>query len=386
VVIFYYSGHGSQSHTPPELWFIEPGHLDETLVCCDSRLPGSFDLADNELAVLTHRIAERNPHILVILDSCHSGSGTRAQAQFSDVKVRRVATETRVRPVESYLTSPDELKNALGDGIAHENGRAGFRLPVGRHILMAACREDEEAKEAAVDGQARGVFSSCLSQSIEAMGTRFTYRDLYKRVNALVRVKASKQSPLIETTDIQDLDAEFLDGAIQTHAPYFSISFDNTFGWVIDGGAVHGVPEPTANATTRLAVFPVALQIDQRLDLAQSIGDAVVLERLAARSKIKLKLSGDAPSEALTYEGVITALPLPQLQVHITGDLPALDVLRKALSTSGPEGTGSVFVRETDSAGDLYVIAKSDGYQIMRPADERPFSTYIPSGHQERTA
>lgn len=371
VVIFYYSGHGSQSHTPPELWFLEPDHLDETLVCCDSRLPGNFDLADKELAVLIHGIAEHNPHILIILDSCHSGSGTRAQAQFSDVKVRRVATESRVRPVESYLGSPDELKNALGDGVDRKNGRVGFRLPIGRHVLMAACREDEEAKETTFDGQARGVFSSCLAQSIEAMGTQFTYRDLYKRVSALVRVRASKQSPLIDTTDNQDLDAEFLDGAIQTHAPYFTISFDKTLGWVIDGGAVHGIPAPTAGAT-RFAVFPVASQIDQRLDLSQSIGDAVVVERLAARSKIELKMTGDAPSEALTYKGAITALPLPQLQVQITGDPAGLDILRKALFSSGPEGTESLFVRETDSAGDLHVVAKSDCYQIMRPADERP--------------
>lgn len=372
VVIFYYSGHGSQSHTPPELWFLEPDHLDETLVCCDSRLPGNFDLADKELAVLIHGIAERNPHILIVLDSCHSGSGTRAQAQFSDVKVRRVATETRVRPVESYLASRDELKNALGDSVEHENGRAGFRLPIGRHVLMAACREDEEAKEITVDGEARGVFSSCLAQSIEAMGTRFTYRDLYKRVSALVRVRASKQSPLIDTTDTQDLDAEFLDGAIQTHAPYFTISFDKTVGWVIDGGAVHGIPAPTAGATTRLAVFPAASQIDQRLDLSQSIGDAVVTERLAARSKIELKMTGDTPSEALTYKCAITALPLPQLQIQMTGEPSALDVLRKALSNSGPDGTESLFVRESTSAGDLHAIAKADGYQIMRPADERP--------------
>src|SRR5262245_27246211 len=40
VALFYYSGHGSQERTPPEFWYLEPDHLDETLVCYDSRLPG----------------------------------------------------------------------------------------------------------------------------------------------------------------------------------------------------------------------------------------------------------------------------------------------------------------------------------------------------------
>jgi pimeloyl-ACP methyl ester carboxylesterase len=386
VVIFYYSGHGSQSHTPPELWFLEPDHLDETLVCHDSRLPGNFDLADKELAVLIDGVASRNPHILVILDSCHSGSGTRAPLQSSDSKVRRMATETRVRPVESYLAPPYELRRALSDGVTNFTGRAGFRLPVGRHILMAACREDEEAKETAADGQARGVFSSCLAQCIEAMGTRFTYRDLFKRVNALVRIRAAKQSPLIETTDARDLDAEFLSGAIQTHKPYFTISFDKALGWVIDGGAVHGIPAPSAAETTLLAVFPIASQIDQQFDLAESIGGASVVDRLAARSKIDLKLTNGEPSEILTYKGVITSLPLPQLQVHITGDPTGIDLLRTALSSAGPQGNASLFVRESISTTDLRVIAKSDGYQIMRPADERALVVDVPGVTLESAA
>ena len=37
VVLFYYSGHGSQELAPKEFWYLEPDHLDETLVCYDSR-------------------------------------------------------------------------------------------------------------------------------------------------------------------------------------------------------------------------------------------------------------------------------------------------------------------------------------------------------------
>jgi uncharacterized caspase-like protein len=95
VALFYYSGHGSQERTPPEFWYLEPDRLDETLVCYDSRLADNYDLADKELAKLIAAVAARGAHVLVILDSCHSGSGTRTTASAG---VRRVQTDLRERP------------------------------------------------------------------------------------------------------------------------------------------------------------------------------------------------------------------------------------------------------------------------------------------------
>ena len=81
VALFYYSGHGSQAPSPPEFWHLEPDRLDETLVCWDSRLaePNHWDLADKELAQLIAEVAVSGAHVVVILDCCHSGSGTRCR-------------------------------------------------------------------------------------------------------------------------------------------------------------------------------------------------------------------------------------------------------------------------------------------------------------------
>ncbi len=62
IALFYYSGHGSQEQAPEEFWKIEPDHLDETLVCYDSRNPGSWDLADKEIAKLIGEVAAQGPH------------------------------------------------------------------------------------------------------------------------------------------------------------------------------------------------------------------------------------------------------------------------------------------------------------------------------------
>jgi hypothetical protein len=60
IALFYFSGHGSQQGTADEFRYLEPDGKDETLVCWDSRQPGSWDLADKELAFLLARVAAKD--------------------------------------------------------------------------------------------------------------------------------------------------------------------------------------------------------------------------------------------------------------------------------------------------------------------------------------
>ena len=93
-VIFYYSGHGGQTKSPPEFLRYEPDGYDEGLVCHDSRTPGNWDLADKELAQLISDTAQNDPHIVVILDCCHSGSGTRALEEASSDASQTIFCDT----------------------------------------------------------------------------------------------------------------------------------------------------------------------------------------------------------------------------------------------------------------------------------------------------
>jgi caspase domain-containing protein len=226
VALFYYSGHGSQERTPPEFWHLEPDRLNETIVCYDSRLADNFDLADKELAKLIAGVAARGAHVLVILDCCHSGSGTRAT---ESVGVRRAPTDLRERPLSSFLVTPDEVAalTAQGESRNIAEARSGrVKLPRGRHIVMSACREDEEAKETYADGLMRGAFSYFLIHTLQRAEAGLTYRDLYKRVSALTPTRVARQSPLIEAPTARELDQPFLGGAIQAHPPYFTAKFD----------------------------------------------------------------------------------------------------------------------------------------------------------------
>ena len=178
VALFYYSGHGSQEQSPPEFWHVEPDRLNETLVCWDSRTEGGWDLADKELAKLIAELDAKSPHIVLILDCCHSGSGTRGESL--ETAVRRLQTDYRRRPLDTYLFAPEELTKLAESRAPSEPQRDWLNLPTGRHIVFSACLDSEEAKEYYGDGQHRGAFSYFLLQTLAQTNGSLTYRDLFK--------------------------------------------------------------------------------------------------------------------------------------------------------------------------------------------------------------
>ncbi len=145
VAFFYYSGHGSEENAPPEFWHLEPTRKNQTLVCHDSRSSeAAWDLADKELGHLIGQVAAGKPdlHTLVILDSCHSGSGTR---DLSEDGVRMTAADLRQRTLSDYIVSLDAVESVAGEN--------WYRPPEGRHILLAACRPNELARERVIDNE-----------------------------------------------------------------------------------------------------------------------------------------------------------------------------------------------------------------------------------------
>lgn len=388
VALFYYSGHGSQEAAPPEFWAIEPDKRDETLVCYDSRTNGRYDLADKELGKLIGEVSERGPHVVVILDCCHSGSGTRNS---DEVDVRRAPIDLRERPIESFIVTPDELAQAAADKLGQAATRSVDRsasgwgaATQGKPVLLAACRAEEEAKEYNGGGQRRGAFSYFLTSTLERTGGQITYRDLFSRASALVRSNIALQVPQLEVGEVPDLDRPFLGGAVSEPSQYFTLSNDRNLGWVIDGGAVHGVlgPQPGASGdqTTKLALFPFTSTAEQLRNPGQSIGEAQVREVLPDRSPVTLTLrSGAQPDTALTFKAIVTDVPTVALAVELLGDEAAVTLVKEALAKSSPDGGPSVYVRVA-SAGEtprLRVNARDGAYSIERPADSYPLTADV---------
>ena len=381
IVLFYYAGHGSREEAPREFWDFQPDRLNETLVCYDSRSEGGWDLADKELSKLISEVAQNNPQITIILDCCHSGSGSRDP--FQETNVREFSADERQRSLDTFIFSPEEIQNLKSS----YQRASGWSLVTGKHILFASCREQEKAKEYnGDDGQTRGAFCYFLTEALKKAKGNLTYRDLFKQINALVRSKVQNQSPQLEATNPKDLDQLFLGGAISDRSPYYTISHHKEYGWVIDGGAVHGVPLPVGEETMHLALFPIETRGESLRKLSDKIAEAKVTQVLPQLSKVEITSSIGLDREQ-TFKAVITALPLPPKTVRFEGETEGVQLLREALQNIGDNGEPSVYVREVEDTGkvEFKVLAHRGRYIITRPADGFPLAS-LTQGYNQSSA
>lgn len=370
VALFYYSGHGSQEPAPPEFWDIEPDHRNETLVCWDSRQAEGRDLADKELGYLIYEAAQQGAHVVVVLDCCHSGSGTRDAYPTGDV--RWAPADERPRPLSDYLFA--------GQRDIQSGGWSN--LPQGRHVLLAACRPEQRAREYDADGKVWGTFSYFLRQALEGISGELTYHDLFKQAQARTLVNAPDQAPQLEASHPEDLDRPFLGGAVRPRPQVYTASH-NGFEWVLDGGALHGLQSTQGQEATSLALFPLEASGEALRDLTQAVAQAILIEALPEKSR--LQITQGSLDRQRSYKALVTGLPLPPLGVLLEGDEAGLALVRQALAGGAPGGGASLYVQEASEGARLRLLAKQNTYTITYPSQERPLAARL-SGYDMANA
>lgn len=361
VALFYYSGHGSQAPAPVEFWPFEPDHKNETLVLYDSRQTGSWDLADKELAYLIEKLSATRAHVLIILDCCHAGSGTREA--WEETNSRWQAPDERLRPAGSFLFETSYLGTRSLEKTSPGSGWAV--LPQGRHVLLAACRDTQTAKEYFADEKSWGAFSYFLRTALERYKGELTYYQVFQ--HALARVSASifDQTPQLEAGETDDIHLRFLGGALQPKPVAFTVSYQQGV-WQINAGEVSGLPHPHGSETTHLAIYPLGGTA------AQMLGNATLKMVQLAVSTIELQ-AGLILDTTQTYEALITQISLPRLPVSLAGDDNGLALIREMLEKS-------LYIHETQAKGTLRLSARSGQYEISRPVDNRSLVN-IPPGY-----
>ena len=372
IALFYYSGHGGQEKAPEEFWHLEPDRLDETLVCYDSRTPGNHDLADKELRYLLAQVAKKNPRIIVILDCCHSSSGTRNIAQ----GVRLAPEDRRDRALSSFIFAKDAtFNNLLFTSEKVEKKKTGLDLPKGRHILLAACRDYQYAREyQGDDSETRGAFSYFLLKSLEQTNGGLSYLDLARNIEALIKGNVRDQVPQLEATNSEDLKELFLGDAIPERPFYFTLSYNtqsNNKVWEIDGGVIQGIPKSSSDDKTLLAMFPVGSKPDDLKQLSKALGEAKVTEVLTQKSKVEITQGLENLHPDRSYWAVVTSLPLEPLKVYIEGKESGIESAQKALNKAN-FGQKSLYIKQLENStdADLNLLVRDGQYEIIQ--DERP--------------
>ncbi|MEM6764179.1 MAG: caspase family protein [Bacteroidota bacterium] len=381
VALFYYSGHGSQEHAHQVFWATEPDRLNETIVCYDSRTADGMDLADKELATLIEVVADKNPHILVIMDCCNSGSGTRSIREEDEVTfVPRMLKDTSSaqRSLDSYILPKSAVtaRGTLGVSEVQE-----ITLPQSRHITLSAAHSFELAKETRLGGTRRGVFTYSLLEVLNQARGPLSYADVMRRVRGLVTQRTFDQNPQLYVYQEGDMDLPFLGGAITDSQDYYLLSFHAEHGWTIDAGAVHGIAGPDIhNATTELAVFEEHLP-DADMTVSRSMGKLRVTGVQVGFSQVEW-IGGNSANTSLTYKTRVISTPQSSIKVFLGGDdQQGMDTIQDVFTSQDPLYLDRV---EGFEEADYLVLAKRDirtfkekqvggdevpGFFINRPTD-----------------
>lgn len=164
VLVFSYSGHGTSI---PDQNSDESDFYDEALYVYDGAI------LDDELREIFKSIPS-GVQVIVILDSCFSGTATRVLLKES----------TRRKYIELYPIEPDMKK------------RKGFLVEEAmKEILLSGCGDDEYSYDAFINGRYNGAFTR---YAIDTTRENLSYEDFINELGQKLPSRDYPQTPQLE--------------------------------------------------------------------------------------------------------------------------------------------------------------------------------------------
>lgn len=222
IFVFHYSGHGtlfpdkfSEEKDETKLIYMEAPDdagvmeviyerdtYDSALVPYDARLrtsgkPWRNLILDDELYAILGAITRKGAQVVLISDSCHSGSIDKAKTSDVTRRAESLATVFGVRRFsELDIEEPTETRSTRTPPPAK-----------GLYLAMTGSQDDEFSLDARINGVPMGLFTATLLSKIPAAAPRkpvtMTYEGLMKLVSPAVAEQAGKwdnnQNPQLRT-------------------------------------------------------------------------------------------------------------------------------------------------------------------------------------------
>jgi hypothetical protein len=189
-VVFWYCGHGSRIQDASKR---ELHGLDNSLVAVDSRArspDGAYDISDDELHTLLQELATITDRIVLVTDSCHSGSSFRGSNSADEERAGVRFASHGIAPLSPELVAPIWQDRSILDDDSPE------RRSIERHFVhIAACAPWELAGERKRKGRAFGLLTWHLVRALERAQPDETWRQVIEQVQLLVREERAGQTP-----------------------------------------------------------------------------------------------------------------------------------------------------------------------------------------------
>jgi hypothetical protein len=202
LLVFHFSGHGSQV---PDVEGDEEDGKDEVLCPFDFDWSSGF-IKDDDLAGFVAAL-KKGVRLEIILDSCHSGTGTR-----------ELVVDRRSLPVNGlgsldaaslwgsvhcirprYLAPPPDVALRADAIFGRElRLRRIARTEPMNHVLWSACRDSQYSADAEIGGRPAGAFTYYFCRHVRDTQGRVTREQLLKLVRASLKHEGYSQVPQLE--------------------------------------------------------------------------------------------------------------------------------------------------------------------------------------------
>ena len=321
VIWFHFSGHGTEAPSAKEFWELEPNQLDQSLLCYKERDAENFALLrDKEIAALLYETAYQDeqgqpkepPHIVLSLDCCHSGSGSR---DMNDEIVYRYTDFFSPQDLEESETDQPPLLRSYADGFYQKilDQKKQVEIPLVPHLLLSAC----DSTQLAADRPEGGIFTLSLLAALQSSPNKLTYSDLYLQSKIYVeQERGEDQSPCFDIYGNFNPYRRFLGNSSLRSADLYQISYHQD-AWEINCGAIHGIPISIKQAI-QIEVWEKGDIITKgEINSVGALESPIFIEEEELLDKQKL------------YQASIQFLPLPPEIVWIHGDQAGVELIKK---------------------------------------------------------
>jgi uncharacterized caspase-like protein len=186
-LLFHFSGHGSQirDRDGDEL----KDGLDEILCPHDMDWEGSY-IVDDDLKKIFSALPA-GVHLEVLLDACHSGTGTREAAALSMLPAAH-GFKSR------FLAPPiDILCRQMGEEDLPLTRLLKATNPT-NHVLFSGCRNNQTSADAYIGGTYNGAFTYYFCRHIRDVGGTLSRAELLRRLRASLKHEGYNQVPQLE--------------------------------------------------------------------------------------------------------------------------------------------------------------------------------------------
>jgi Caspase domain/Domain of unknown function (DUF4384) len=197
-VVIFFAGHGSQvwdgPPTPDHPHVIdgdEDDGLDETLAPTDALAASDKnDIIDDEFNNWLSQLPTSD--VVVVLDNCNSGTGTRSVTPFS--RARRLGRDVNALPKPASVA-----RRAIPD----KDDKTGFEVKQAKVLELSAAQPNQAAVDAyfpAQDGAAAfhgGAFTTYLVRQMWRAPAGETYEDVFKQVAEALKQNRFEQEPYL---------------------------------------------------------------------------------------------------------------------------------------------------------------------------------------------